>query len=514
MRRMQHVPVAAMDPRRFRSLISAGDYETLLALIDGAARDLHGRVIWNVNSTARGGGVVELLRTLLGYARGGGVDARWAVIAGELEFFELTKRLHNHLHGFDGDGGMITESERAIYERTLAVNAAQLVPLLRDTDVVILHDPQTAGLIAAVKSTGATVIWRCHVGLDKPNRRSREAWDFLRRYVVDADACVFSRASFAWEGLERERIAVIQPSIDAFSTKNQPQSPRKSLSILAGAGIISGHASGRATFTRADGTPGRVDRCAELLEAKRLTATDRLVVQVSRWDRLKDPLGVLQAFAEHITGESTAHLVLAGPAVDSVADDPEGASVFAQVAQAWHELPGGIRRRVHLASLPMRDVEENAAIVNALQRHAAVVVQKSLAEGFGLTVAEAMWKERPVVATRIGGIQDQIIDGESGVLVSDPRDLLEFGSAVAGLLADPDRASRMGAAAHLRVREQFLAPHHLGRYFELIGRLVSGGGPTAVADGVVPAVRLRSTYSRAREARSVADPQRGRGTGG
>jgi trehalose synthase len=161
--------------------------------------------------------------------------------------------------------------------------------------------------------------------------------------------------------------------------------------------------------------------------------------------------------------------------------------VFADVSQAWSELPNRIRRRVHLASLPMADVEENAAIVNALQRHAAVVVQKSLAEGFGLTVAEAMWKARPVVASRIGGIQDQIVDGESGVLISDPRDLAQFGSAVAALLADPERSRRIGAAAHARVRGHFLAPHHLGRYFELLQQLGSGHRRSVEPGAVEPA---------------------------
>ena len=338
---------------------------------------------------------------------------------------------------------------------------------------MILHDPQTAGLIKAVRDTGAIVVWRCHVGLDRPNRRARDAWDFLRRYVVDADAYVFARPTFAWEGLERERVSVIQPSIDAFSAKNQAQSPSDSLSILARAGIISDRAAQPATFTRADGTPGRVDRRAMLVQATPLGANDRLVIQVSRWDLLKDPLGIMDAFVQHVAGEADAHLLLGGPAVDSVSDDPAGSGVLAEVIQRWRDLPVDLRRRVHLASLPMADVEENAAIVNALQRHAEVVVQKSLAEGFGLTVAEAMWKGRPVVGSRIGGIQDQIVDGESGLLVSDPRDLTTFGAAVAGLLTDPDRARSIGAAAHERVREQFLAPRHLARYFELIQKLVA-----------------------------------------
>jgi len=443
------------------------DYAALVGLIDRAADRLRGSVIWNVNSTASGGGVVELLRPLLGYCRGSGVDARWAVITGGPAFFDLTKRLHNHLHGFDGDGGNVSDGERAVYEATLAASARELASMLRPDDVVILHDPQTAGLVDAVKHSGATAIWRCHVGLDHPNALARQAWSFLRPYVLDADAYVFSRPTFAWEGLDPQKISVIHPSIDAFSAKNQDQTPDQALAILTRAGIVAGRRDG-AAFTRDDGTPGRVDRRATVLREAALAPDDRTVVQVSRWDALKDPVGVLTGFAEHVAARSDAHLVLAGPSTDAVTDDPEGARVLEQATDAWRRLPRSMRRRVHLASLPMSDPDENAAIVNALQRHAAVVVQKSLAEGFGLTVAEAMWKERPVVASAIGGIQDQIVDGESGVLLSDARDLAAFGDAVSALLQDPYRSRRIGTAARERIREHFLGPRHLAQFFDLI----------------------------------------------
>jgi trehalose synthase len=481
MSRLQHVLVEAMDLHRFSSVISAEEYEALNELVDRGARELGGRVVWNVNSTANGGGVAELLRPLLGYSRGGGVDARWVVVSGSPEFFDLTKRLHNHLHGFDGDGGGVGEAEQIIYEQTLAGAATELGELVRPQDIVILHDPQTAGLIPAARRSGATVIWRCHVGLDHPNRRSREAWSFLLPYVLEADAYVFSRATFAWEGLDQDKIAVIQPSIDAFSPKNMEQTPEQSLSILSRAGIVPHPTSGDATFTRLDGTPGRVDRRAEVVQVGPLTPEDRLVVQVSRWDTLKDPLGVLNVFAQHVAANCDAHLVLAGPSTESVADDPEGAGVFKSVREAWHALPGEVAGRVHLASLPMADNEENAVIVNALQRSAEVVVQKSLAEGFGLVVAEAMWKQRPVVASRIGGIQDQIVDGESGILVADPRDLAGFGSAIVGLFNDSERGRRIGQAARLRIRDHFLGPYHLAHYFELVQRLAGKSedvGPT------------------------------------
>jgi len=196
------------------------------------------------------------------------------------------------------------------------------------------------------------------------------------------------------------------------------------------------------------------------------------VVQVSRWDALKDPAGVVDGFVRHVAGRSDAHLMLAGPSVDEVADDPEGAETYRDVRRRWERLPARLRARVHLACLPMRDDEENGAMVNALQRRAQVVVQKSLAEGFGLTVAEAMWKARPVVATRIGGIQDQVEHGTTGLLVDDPRDLAAFGEAVSSLLREPERAEAMGEAAQARVRDQFLGTRHLAQFADLLSGLV------------------------------------------
>ncbi len=195
-----------------------------------------------------------------------------------------------------------------------------------------------------------------------------------------------------------------------------------------------------------------------------------LIVQISRWDPLKDMLGVMQGFARRASRADTpeADLLLAGPDVRSVSDDPEGLRVFEEVVAAWRELPPAIQERVHLAQLPTVDVHENAAIVNALQRHAAIVVQKSLQEGFGLTVSEAMWKSRPVVASAVGGIQDQVEDGKSGVLLKDPRDTGAFAEALCELLCHPDRREALGAAARERVRERFLGLSHLLKYAELI----------------------------------------------
>ena len=469
---LQRVSIGAIDPHRFKSVLHPSEYDALLDLLDRGKKALDGRVIWNVNSTAAGGGVAELLRPLLGYARGGGVDARWKVITGSPPFFALTKRLHNQLHGVPDDGDL-GDVDHDVYERTLAANAAELVPQIQPQDVVILHDPQTAGLISAIKAAGAIVIWRCHVGIDHPNGPTHAAWRFLSPYVHEADAYVFSRETFAWAGLEPEKTVVITPSIDAFSPKNEALTERQVSSILSRAGIVAYREAPEPSFARFDGTPGRVDRTAEMLEVSELQPDDRVVLQVSRWDRLKDPVGVVECFAKHVFPDHGAHLVLAGPQTAAVSDDPEGAEVLESVKAAWEHLDPEVRARVHLCSLPMEDGEENAAIVNALQRHAEIVVQKSLAEGFGLVVGEAMWKEKPMVATRVGGIQDQIVDGISGILIDDPYDLAAFGAAISGLLDDPDRARRIGQAARARVRDEFLGPTHLGRYFQLIERLIT-----------------------------------------
>ncbi len=454
-------------------MLSADGVERFRQTIARGHELLEGRTFWNVNSTARGGGVAEMLRSLIGYSRGTGLDARWVVIDGDDEFFRVTKRLHNRLHGHAGDGGELGPTARAAYERRCALNADRLAAHVRPEDVLLLHDPQTAGMIPRLLSTGAPIIWRAHVGLDLPNDLAREAWRFLISYVRPARAYVFSRQAYTWEGLDEAKVTVIPPSIDAFSPKNHAMAFTSVTAVLRAAGLGSDHHHhGRAVFERLDGIVGRVEHEARVAEEHQLRLDSPLVAQVSRWDRLKDPLGVLAAFAEHVRASEEPHLVLAGPDVTAVADDPEGAEVYAEVEQAWTELPQPVRRRVHLALLPMDDPDENAVIVNALQRRADVVAQKSLAEGFGLTVAEAMWKGRPVVASHVGGIQDQIEHSETGYLV-DARDLREFGERVSDLLEDPHGAERMGEAAAVRVRDLFLGPRHLGQYVDLLDRVLA-----------------------------------------
>lgn len=448
MAELKRVEIEPAPLERFRPLI--GDRYAEIERTAAAARETFAeRRIWHINSTAQGGGVAEMLRALLPYARGAGVDTRWMVLPETDGFFPITKRLHNRLHGHRGDGGPLDEETRRIYEGALSRCAEMLTRMVEPGDVIYLHDPQSAGLGPAMREAGLTVVWRCHVGVDRPNDLAREAWDFLRPYVEAADAYVFSRREYLWEELDEQRAWFMPPVIDPFSPKNEELDRDRVGEILAA-----------------------VREKATILEEAPLPADATAVTQVSRWDRLKDPRGLLEVFERHLE-EPTAHLLLVGPETAGVSDDPEAAAVYEEVAEHWRGTSDACRARSHLLSLPMTDPRENALMVNALQRRSQVIVQKSLAEGFGLTVAEAMWKARPLVASRVGGIQDQVVDGETGVLVDDPRDLPGFARAIEAVLGDRGRCAEMGRAGHERVRDNFLAVDRLREYVNLLASLLA-----------------------------------------
>jgi trehalose synthase len=466
---MHEAPVVPRPGDGFAQLVSPDQLDRYQAAVARARARLGDRTLWHVNSTAEGGGVAELLRSCLGYLREDGIDTRWLVFQGDAPFFDMTKRIHNRLHGDLGDGGPLGPEERERYATAARGNLEIATSFINEGDVVVVHDPQPLGLVPGLVAYGATVIWTCHVGIDAANDISRSAWDFLRGYLDTAHAYTFTRDAYVWEGLDERRVGLIPPCIDGLSLKNVDLEPAQRESILGATAVVEPAIEGPPTFIRGDLAVGTVVNRADMVEEAPVPAGAPLVLQVSRWDRLKDPFGVLASFSES-GGMDHAHLMLAGPAPSSVADDPEAELVLTEMRAAWDALRPDVRPRVHLANIPTEDVEENAVIVNALQRRADVVVQKSLAEGFGLTVTEAMWKARPVVASRVGGIQDQIDDGTNGLLV-DPRDLTAFGNGVRYLLQDPARSASMGAAGRKRVRDRYLAPDYLRAYLELIVRL-------------------------------------------
>lgn len=473
MSRVTEVDLHTLPIERYADVAADSVVERIKTVAAQLVEKIDGRVVWHVNSTAAGGGVAEMLPALLGYCRSLQLNTRWLVISGDPDFFRITKRLHHALHGEDGDGTPLDDKAREIYEATMQANGPEILALMRPGDIAILHDPQTIGLAPMLKERGVKVIWRCHIGRSVPTEVSRIAWRFLEPYLDCAVQYVFSRAEYVPDRLDHGKSKILPPSIDAFTPKNQSMEEAAVLTILVHMGILFGPMPSipNFEFLRSDGSRGRVDRYADIIRCGPASGnTAPLVTQVSRWDPLKDQIGVMRGFSRWLERgkENGAELILAGPSVSGVADDPESADTFREVFLAWCNLPHEERSRVHLVMLPMVDVEENAAMVNALQRHSTVLVQKSLQEGFGLTVTEAMWKARPVIATRVGGIQDQIADGENGLLLEDPADPEAFAAALDQVFEDRTFARRLGEAAQETVRERYLETRSLLDHLELL----------------------------------------------
>lgn len=381
---------------RYREVTLPGTVD----LLDRLAEPLRGLEILHVNSTRLGGGVAEILHRLIPLQEDVGLRPRWDVLAGTEEFFTVTKAFHNALQG---RGGLLTSQMRQIYLDCVRANAERMN---LEADAVVIHDPQPVALVERRRSE-ATWIWRCHIDLSHPDR---EFWDFLRSYVVRYDAAIFTLPKFA------RRLPIPQiveyPSIDPLSEKNieLPESDVRAI----------------------------VERFGIPLDRP-------MVLQVSRFDRFKDPVGVIKAF-KLLRRHVDCILVLAG---GGATDDPEGAAVLAEVRAAAEA-----DRDIFILDLPPTAHRE----INALQRAAAVVVQKSTREGFGLTVTEAMWKGKPVVGGLAGGIPTQVLHEVTGYLVSTIE-----GAAfrIYTLLENPDLAARMGQEGREHVRRNFLITQNL-----------------------------------------------------
>jgi len=475
----------------------AAEAESLRAEAAGLAPRLRGRTVWMVNSTATGGGVAELLPTQLALLRELSVDVRWAVIeSGEPEFFPLTKRIHNQIHGADGPA--LGPSDRALYERVSRLNADALLELLAPSDILLVHDPQPLGAGAMVKrQLGVRAIWRCHIGVDEPLPAARDAWEFLRPYATLYDEVVFSAAEYVPPFLA-SRTSVIHPTIDPLSHKNRDLSLHKLVGVLSDAALAIPHwplitppFPEPARRLQPDGSfaPATAPEDLGLLARP-------IILQVSRWDRLKGFAPLLEAFrnfklgglrgeravrgARHRRRIEVARLVLAGPEPEAVRDDPEALDVLDELRARYVELEPEVQRDVALLALPMRSRKINALMVNALQRCADVVVQNSLREGFGLTVAEAMWKRKPILGSaRAFGVRMQVRDGVDGILVPDPESPEALADALHEMLSSPYRLEGWGRSAQLRVHREFLMFAELSRWLHLLaGR---GGGAREVS---------------------------------
>ncbi|MGF1509673.1 MAG: glycosyltransferase [Myxococcota bacterium] len=469
-----------------RPKLGLRDYETYAELRpavdrlkEAASRAALGkRRVVMLNSTARGGGVAEMMPGLLGLFMDLGVDVRWLIISPtEIEFFDLTKRLHNLIHGSDGID--ISKGDLDVYERTSQNLAANLTDHLRKEDLVVVHDPQPAGCGAlAQRNLGFTAVWRCHIGLDGENEATRKAWSFLLPWLSDYAVNVFSVPSYVPKDLV-SRSTIIPPGIDPLGHKNRALSVHKLTGILYSAGLIDSsqpmlyprfpHLAQRLQPDGTFGSPTEPEDIGLLFRP--------IVTQVSRWDKLKGWDTLISAFVKlkrrHADDPRIrlTRLVLAGPDPASIQDDPEGQKVFEELARTWSELDADIQKDIAVLSLPMEDQKQNALMVNAIQRCSSVVVQASRREGFGLTVSEALWKAIPVLGTGAAGIRAQLEDGVHGRIVPDPEDAESMSLALMDLLSRPDQRASWGLNGRMRTGQEFLVLSQAQRWLSLLGRL-------------------------------------------
>jgi trehalose synthase len=451
---------------------------------------LAGRTVWMVGSTARGGGVAEMLPTIVSLLRDLGVSIEWVVIGSrEPAFFALTKRIHNLIHG-TGDPEL-TAGDRALYERVNRENAAALRELMRPGDLLVVHDPQPLPIAGLLRDLGpSTAVWRCHIGLDTENAATRAAWSFLGPYLDPYDAAVFSAPEYIPERLAR-RSTVVYPGIDPLSPKNRDLSLRQAIEVMCNGGLIAcpgptvgDRYAGLAQRLLPDGT------WASTAEGDGFGLLTRpIVTQVSRWDRLKGFRPLLEAFAalkRDISSAAAAatplhrryldlvRLVLAGPDPAAIQDDPEARDVLDELRAVYLSLPVTLREEIAILLLPMQSLEENALMVNALQRASTIVAQNSLREGFGLTIAEAMWKRVPILSnSRACGPRQQVRDGLDGRMIADPENRDQLRRALGEMLSDPARLERWGHSAQRRAHDQFLVFDQLRTWGKVLDPMVS-----------------------------------------
>ncbi|HTJ84634.1 MAG TPA: glycosyltransferase [Polyangiaceae bacterium] len=389
--------------------------------IESLARELKGVRLCHVSSTGFGGGVAELLSRLVPLARALGIDADWRLIRGTPDFFRVTKSMHNALQGAPQP---LSDADKALY---LHVTRESADLLDAESDIYVVHDPQPATLREAVGPNGAKWIWRCHIDTSAPNQ---DVASFLLPYLGDYDAVVFTMKEFMLPGLEARRTAFIAPAIDPLSTKNMELTDELCREVIANAGVD----------------------------------TNRpLVVQVSRFDPWKDPMGVIEAYRIAAREVPGLQLALVGA---MAGDDPEGWQILKRIEEETSD-DDDIYVFTNLAGVGNMEV-------NAFQRAASLVIQKSLREGFGLVVSESFWKARPIVAGRAGGIPMQFPPGYERYLVGGVEDCA---ARMVELLRDPARCRAFGEAAREHVRNHYLLPRLLRDDLRLIQAVLSDPKP-------------------------------------
>jgi trehalose synthase len=456
-----------------------------------AIEHLRGRTVWMINSTAQGGGVAEMLPKQMTLLRELGVRIEWAVITTtRAPFFDLTKRLHNMIHGADV-GVPLTADDRALWEAVGRENADWLAQHVGPRDVVVVHDPQPLVCGVLLKQRlGVHTIWRCHIGLAERTPVTAAAWRFMRPFLEAYDHAVFTTRAYV-PGFLANRASIIRPAIDPLGDKNRELRTHRLTGVLCNASLAVEHTPLVAEPYRAPAQrlgPGGSWRPAHA-DGDLGLITRPVVTQISRWDRLKGFEPLLEAFVRlkrdhaahpdplHRRRIALARLVLAGPDPASVTDDPEGQAVLDALTATYHRLDPALQEDVALIALPMVSTRENALMVNALQRCSTVVVQNSIREGFGLTATEAMWKGLPVVVSSADGLREQVTDGREGRMVGDPTNARDLARVLDEVLCDRDARDRLGRAAQRRVATEFLVLAQLGVWLRTLARCVQDARP-------------------------------------
>ncbi len=444
-----------------------------------------GRAVWHVNSTARGGGVAEMLQSLLAYARGAGVDVRWLTIGGAIRT-SFGSPSESTTTSTAPPATAASSGRRAGRLRACAREERRRARgTVSEGDVVYLHDPQTIGMVDALAGTGVRVVWRCHIGLDNPNDLARQAWSFLRPYVIEADACVFSRRAFVWDGPRGG------PASGSWRLRSMPSRPRNQDlapavvdAILARIGIAPrGYGPGRRCSLAATAARAWSNARPSSIRSRPFRPTRRSLPSVA----------VVAVGSAQGSSGRPARLSPRRRAPDRspAARRPvgrrgrrrsRGRGVLAEARDQLAALPPSVARAGAPRCLPMDDVDENAAMVNALQRRADIVLQKSFAEGFGLTGGEAMWKARPVIASRIGGIQTRSPTGRTGVLIDEPTDLEATGRANRRTARRPEGARAIGAAGPPRASARPSSARGPGPVHGLLEQMLDGHPPEPAPD--------------------------------
>jgi trehalose synthase len=475
---------------------SLADYEAIAHLAPAAdalrrraqqvAPSLAGRTIWMVNSTAQGGGVAEMLPTMVSLLNELGIDTRWFVIQSpDQDFFRLTKQIHNRIHGV-GDATFDEATDRAVYEGVNRENARTLGRSVKDGDVLIVHDPQPMPLADLLRrDRNIRTVWRCHIGLDEENDATRAVWSFLERYAPAYERSVFSAAEYI-PSYFRDRSRLIYPALDPLSMKNRELHLHSIVGILANAALAAGPGPVVQPPFRQVAQRVQVEGnwSPAVLPADLGVLIRPIVTQISRWDRLKGWLPLMEGFVQlkerlYTTYRTRpaierrrlaqARLVLAGPDPVSVSDDPEGLEVIEELRAAYVALDDEFKHDIAMIALPMQSPDENALMVNALQRASTVVVQNSLREGFGLTVTEAMWKRIPVLSnTRAVGPRQQITHACDGWLIEDPENPRQIADALDYLLNEAADRAALARTAQRRAHDQFMIFSQLREWLDLL----------------------------------------------